>query len=150
MKNSLGMIALVGTVFASVSFVGAHAEEAAGTKPALSTAQRRVIDAGISKLKSKEERQIARDWGEAKQVAEFICRPAAKPVLARKLKGVDKYFLGTDQPNSLNLSNVGKLEGQGQARYGDGWRDFSFVCLMDAKSAKVTHFDVVLRSIPSI
>ncbi|VVE75782.1 hypothetical protein [Pandoraea sputorum] len=108
--------------------------------PVVSPAERRVIDAGISKLRLAGERKIARGWSPAKQVAEFICHPAALRALKTKLNGVDRVFLGTDDQHGLDLQNDSKLLGQGQVRYEQGWRSFSFECLIDPGTAKVTDF----------
>jgi hypothetical protein len=110
----------------------------------LAPAQQRVINAGIARLRLSGERQIAREWGNAKQIAEFICRPAASPALARELKGVDRIFLGTDVRDSLRLVSRSELTGTGQARVGGGWQAFSFECWMDPDTAKVVRFTVTM------
>lgn len=115
----------------------------------VSPAQQRVIEAGITGLRSPSDRAVARGWSRAKQVAEFICRPKALAAFDGKLKGVDRVFLGTDDPNSLSLIRSDKLVGTGQARYDGGWRTFSFACLMDPKTAKVTKFLISMQAVPS-
>ncbi|VVE90514.1 hypothetical protein [Pandoraea bronchicola] len=132
---------LIGVLFCcigSVSHAGGAAEDH------VSPAQQRRINAGIAKLRLSEERSIAQGWGAAKQVAEFICRPSAQPAIAEKLKGVDRVFLGTDAADSLTLLKARKLVGVGRARFEGGWRDFSFECLMDPRTAKVEKFLVLI------
>ncbi|VVE42775.1 hypothetical protein PAN31117_04656 [Pandoraea anapnoica] len=139
---------LIGTWGHSGVSVGQTVRQAKGNL--VSSAQQRAINAGIAKLKLSGERSVAREWTEEKQVAEFICRPAALPALAKKLKGADRVFLGNNDPESLSLESTTKLVGVGQARFEGGWRDFSFECLMDAKTAKVKNFQITLVPLATI
>lgn len=115
-------------------------------EPSLSPAQKVVVEGAISRLKSPEERNLANGWSNAKKVAEFICRPAALPVLKRRAPGADKVFLGTDQPATLTLVSQRSLTGVGQARTGAVWRDFTFSCALTPSSGRVAGFTAVLKS----
>jgi len=147
-RSSIGACALlVGAL--ELSGVSYAQEQTVAPEVVLAPAQQRVIDAGIARLKLAGERNIAREWGSAKQIAEFICRPAAFPAIAHKLKGVDRIFLGTDLPDSLRLISSRELTGMGQARVGSGWREFSFECVMNPDTAKVVRFTVSMSKNPN-
>ena len=85
---------------------------------------------------------MANGWSEAKQVAEFICRPAALPVLRRQRRGADRVFLGIDPvaDHGLSLESDHLLRGSGSVRTADGWRDFRFTCRLDPDTGKVRRF----------
>ena len=95
----------------------------------------------IATLHSSAERDMANSWSNAKKVAEFLCRPAALPVLKKQIAGADRVFLGTDDPKTLNLESNQKLSGTGSARYSGGWKDFTFACALDPLAGKVTSFE---------
>ena len=80
----------------------------------------------------------------AKKVAELICRPAALLILKKQIAGVDRVFLGTDDPKTLTLESNQRLTGSGSARTPQGWQDFSFTCELDPETGKVTAFTAVL------
>lgn len=141
-----------GLVVASLGYCASLEDTASEPRAAtvVSPAQQRVIDANIASLRSPSDRAVARGWSRAKQVAEFICRPKAQPAFEGKLKGVDRVFLGTSEPDTLSLIRNDKLIGTGQARYDAGWRKFSFECLMDPKTAEVTKFLISIQAMPSV
>jgi hypothetical protein len=116
---------------------------AAAAAPTLSVAETAAISRQIATLRSPVDRSVANGWSDAKKVAELLCRPAALPVLKKQLAGVDRVFLGTDDPKTLTLHGPEKLMGTGSARYSGGWRDFTFTCELDPATAKVTSFDAV-------
>lgn len=149
-KRSL--LGICGLVVASLGYCASVQDATSGHPIAaiVSPAQQRVIDASITGLRSPSDRAVARGWAREKQVAEFLCRPKALAAFDGKLKGVDRVFLGTNEPNSLSLISSDKLIGTGQARYDGGWRTFSFECLMDPKTAKVTKFLIVMQAVPSV
>lgn len=107
----------------------------------LSTAQNTVITRQIAQLKYPQERALASSWGDAKKVAEFICRPLALTVLKQRFKGADRVFLGDDKPLSLQLAGDHQLTGYGQVRIPTGWRTFDFSCALDPKSGKALGFE---------
>ncbi|MER9576547.1 hypothetical protein NKJ09_18895 [Mesorhizobium sp. M0189] len=108
----------------------------------LSPAQASVVTAEIAKLKYPEERALAKGWTDAKKVAEFICRPAAMKALKHRIKGVDRVFLGTDDPSTLQLVSNRRLTGSGQARTGDDWQAFSFSCGLNPQTGKAISFEI--------
>lgn len=114
-------------------------------EPALSPVQQKLVARRIAALKSPGERRIAGDWSNAKKAAELICRPAALPVLRRQIKDADKVFLGTSDPATLRLVSNRRLEGIGQVRAGAGWRDLTFVCLLDPATGKAAGFRAILK-----
>jgi len=106
----------------------------------LSTAETAAINRQIATLHSVAEREMANEWTDAKKVAETLCRPAALSAIKRKIAGVDRVFLGTDDPKTLNLESNQRLTGTGSARAPSGWQDFTFICELDPATAKVTSF----------
>jgi hypothetical protein len=112
----------------------------------LSPAEKTLITKRIATLHAPEDRHMAEGWSEAKSAAEFLCRPAALPVLRRSLKGADRVFLGTDQPDTLHLENAQLLTGSGSVRYSGGWRDFTFECRLNDATGRVKSFNVELKS----
>ena len=83
---------------------------------------------------------MASGWSNTKKVAELICRPAALSVLKKQTPGVDRVFLGTDDPQTLTLESNSRLTGTGQFRTLQGWTDFTFTCDVNAETGKVTAF----------
>ena len=73
-------------------------------------------------------------------------RPAALPVLKKQIAGVDRVFLGTDDPKTLTLESNQRLKGSGSARAPQGWQDFTFTCQLDPETGKVLAFTAVLTS----
>jgi len=109
-------------------------------EPKLSSAERNVIAEQIGKVKSPADRQVIKEWSNAKKVAEFICRPAALRSLSKQDAAIDKVMLGTDDPSSLSLESTTRLLGAGQYRKGDKWTDISFACDIDSDTGKVSSF----------
>ena len=117
---------------------------AAPSEPALSRAETAAVNRQIATLHSTTDRSVANEWNNAKKVAELLCRPAALPVLKKKIVGSDRVFLGTDDPKTLNLESDQRLTGMGSARAPKGWQDFTFTCELDPANGKVTAFDAML------
>jgi hypothetical protein len=67
--------------------------------------------------------------------------------LKKQSTGVDRVFLGTDDPKTLTLENNSRLTGTGQFRTPSGWTDFSFTCDLDPQTGKVTSFQPVLANV---
>jgi hypothetical protein len=112
---------------------------------ALSAAETAAIERQIATLHSAAERKMANQWSDAKKVAETLCRPSALPVLKKQLAGVDRVFLGTDDPKTLNLASDRLLTGAGSARSPQGRRDFAFTCELDPDTGKVSSFQVAVK-----
>jgi len=106
----------------------------------LSQAQQHVVDAQIAELRTSEDRALASEWSDAKKVAEFICRPLALSELKKWNKDADRVFLGTDDPNTLDLATNRLLTGSGQVRTGNDWTTFTFECELDADSGTALSF----------
>lgn len=113
---------------------------ASASEPALSPAETAVVARQIATLKAATDRQVAEGWSNTKKVAELICRPAALPVVKKQAKGVDKVFLGTDDPATLTLESNQRLTGSGQYRSPQGWHDFTFTCDINSDTGQVTRF----------
>lgn len=128
--------------------LGAVAMAAGTNGPKLSTAETAIISKQIATLRSPADRHVAESWSDAKKVAELICRPAALPVLRKRVKTTDRVFLGTDAPETLTLESNSRLTGTGQFRTSQGWRDFTFSCEMDPGTGEVTAFHPVFVSLP--
>jgi hypothetical protein len=111
----------------------------------LSPAQNKVIAAKIAKLRYPQERELARGWSDAKKVAEELCRPAARQVLRRQVRGADRFFLGTDATDTLTLEGNTRLTGTGSVRSPSGWRDFTFECRLNPQTGGVTKFLATLK-----
>lgn len=109
-------------------------------EPDLSAAETTVVNRQIATLKASGDRRMASGWSNAKKVAELICRPAALPVLKKQTAGVDRVFLGTDDPQTLTLESNSRLTGTGQFRTSQGWTDFTFTCDVNAETGRVTAF----------
>lgn len=123
--------------------VGAVAQTSSSKEPELSPKQQAIVDRKIAGLKSAGDRRVAREWSNAKKVAEVLCRPAALPVLKKQASGVDRVFLGTSDPHTLHLESNRRLTGSGQFRTPKGWREFTFTCELDPDTGKVTRFENV-------
>ena len=118
----------------------ASAQANTPSEPSLSAAETAAINKQIATLHTAADRGLAKEWTNAKKVAETLCRPAAKIALKKQLPGTDRFFLGTDDPKTLKLESNEKLTGSGTARTPKGWQDFTFTCELDPATAKVTSF----------
>ncbi|HMF77044.1 MAG TPA: hypothetical protein VK604_15405 [Bryobacteraceae bacterium] len=127
---------------------GAIAQAADRPEPALSAAENAVVARQLATLKGPVDRHMAEGWTNAKKVAEFMCRPAALPILQKREKGVDRVFLGTDAPETLTLAGNRRLTGIGQYRAPKGWQDFTFTCDLNPDTGKVTAFQIVPAARP--
>jgi hypothetical protein len=116
------------------------------SEPELSAAETTVVNRQIATLKASGDRRMASGWSNAKKVAELICRPAALSLLKKQTPGVDRVFLGTDDPQTLESNS--RLTGTGQFRTLQGWTDFTFTCDVNAETGKVTAFQPVLSKPP--
>src|SRR5271170_1072728 len=114
------------------------------SEPVLSAGETAAVQRQIATLHSSVDRSVANGWSNSKKVAELICRPAALLILKKQIAGVDRVFLGTDDPKTLTLESNQRLTGSGSARTPQGWQDFSFTCELDAATGKVTAFTPVL------
>lgn len=112
--------------------------------PDLSAAETTAVNRQIATLKASTDRRMAKGWSNAKKVAELLCRPAALPVLKKQAAGVDRVFLGTDDPQTLTLESNSRLTGTGEFRTPQGWTDFTFTCELNPATGKVTAFKPVL------
>ena len=125
---------------------GAIAQTSALKEPGLSATQNVVVNRKIATLKSPADRHVAEGWSNAKKVAELLCRPAALSSLRRQTPGVDRVFLGTDDPHTLNLESNRRLTGSGEFRTDKGWQNFTFACELDPETGRVTSFRPVMAS----
>jgi hypothetical protein len=132
------------TILASLTGAGFAQDSPATAGPTLSAAETAAINRQIATLRSSAERKMANEWSDAKKVAETLCRPAALPALKKQIPGVDRVFLGTDDPKTLTLESNGKLTGTGSARAPKGWQDFTFSCELDSDTGKATGFEAVM------
>ncbi len=128
----------------TVLSVGAVALPQTASGPALSAAESAAIRRKIAALHSSADRGVAGSWSDAKKVAEVLCRPSALPVLRKSMPGVDRVFLGTDDPSTLTLESNRMLKGSGTARTPQGWSDFTFTCELDPETAKVMSFQPIM------
>jgi hypothetical protein len=133
---------------AAFTFFLAMAHTVNASEPDLSAAETTVVNRQIATLKAPGDRRMASGWSNAKKVAELICRPAALSVLKKQTAGVDRVFLGTDDPQTLTLESNSRLTGSGQFRTPQGWTDFTFTCDINAGTGKVTAFQPVLSKPP--
>jgi hypothetical protein len=146
LTSILRLIRMLKVVFATLVLFACLSVTAQAqlTEPALSSAETVVVKRQLAILHSSADRSMANGWSNAKKVAEMICRPAAIPALKKQIEGVDRVFLGSDDPKTLTLVSDAKLTGSGSARYPKGWQDFNFTCEIDPATAKVTSFEAVL------
>ena len=112
-------------VLALLVSASAIARSAQSAQPELSKAESVIITRRIAILNTPGERRMAKEWPDAKKVAEILCRPAALRTLQHQAAGVDKVFLGTDDPTTLTLESDQRLMGIGQYRTPKGWQDIS-------------------------
>jgi hypothetical protein len=112
----------------------------------LSKAQQDIVTAQIAELQTSDERAIASEWSDAKKVAEFICRSLAMTELKKWNKDADRVFLGTDDPDTLDLTTNRLLTGSGQVRTGNDWTTFTFNCELDTGTGKALSFETSLSS----
>jgi hypothetical protein len=133
----LGLIAVLSSLATMPKAVSAG-------EPDLSAAETTAVNRQIATLKAAGDRRMANGWSNAKKVAELICRPAALSVLKKQTPGVDRVFLGTDDPQTLTLESNSRLTGTGEFRSPQGWTDFTFTCDVSPETGKVTAFQPVL------
>jgi hypothetical protein len=136
-RSNLAAIAVLATMATMAPNI--HASD-----PDLSAAETAAVKRQIATLKASTDRRMAQGWSNAKKVAELLCRPAALPVLKKQAAGVDRVFLGTDDPQTLTLESNQRLTGTGQFRTPKGWTDFTFTCDLNPDTGKVTAFQPVL------
>lgn len=117
-----------------------HLSTFAVQDPSLSPAEDAIIARKIATLHAATDRSVAQSWSSAKKAAEFLCRPAALPILKKQSPGTDRVFLGTDDPSTLTLVSSSRLTGTGQYRTPQGWQDITFTCNLDPQTGKVTSF----------
>lgn len=115
--------------------------QSSAKEPALSAGEARVIDMKIESMKSESDRKVAREWSNAKKVAEVICRPRATAYWKKAAPGTDRVFLGTSDPSTLVLESDRRLTGSGQYRTANGWTGFNFTCELDPDRGRVTRFE---------
>ena len=127
-------------VLALLVSASAIARSAQSAQPELSKAESVIITRRIAILNTPGERRMAKEWPDAKKVAEILCRPAALRTLQHQAAGVDKVFLGTDDPTTLTLESDQRLMGIGQYRTPKGWQDISFICMLNPATGKVISF----------
>jgi hypothetical protein len=137
---------ILGSLLVSALF---QASSAPPAEPALSAAETAAVNRQIATLHSSVDRGVAKSWSNSKKVAETLCRPAALPALKKQLPGVDRVFLGTDDPKTLSLESNQKLTGTGSARSPKGWQDFTFTCELDPATGKATSFVPALTPQPA-
>jgi hypothetical protein len=130
-------------VFGLLIALASVAQAANNQEPALSAAERHIVARGIATLKAPADRTLAANWSNAKKVAEWICRPAALPVVRRQDQRAGRVVLGTDDLKSLTLETNGRLTGSGLFRTVHGWTDFNFACEVNPETAKVTNFQII-------
>lgn len=111
-------------------------------EPALSAGEARVIDMKIESMRSESDRKAARDWSNAKKVAEVICRPHATAYWKKTVPGTERVTLGTSDSSTLVLESDRKLTGSGQYRTSKGWTDFNFTCELNPDRGRVSNFEV--------
>jgi hypothetical protein len=133
---------------AAFTFFAVMAHTVNASEPDLSAAETTAVNRQIATLKAPGDRRMASGWSNAKKIAELICRPAALSVLKKQTPGVDRVFLGTDDPQTLTLASNSRLTGSGQFRTTQGWTDFTFTCDVNAETGKVTAFQPVLAKSP--
>lgn len=79
-------------------------------------------------------------WPESRQVAEFLCRPAALKEIQKTVPQVDRVFLGGENGQGLQLEDAGHLTGEGLYRTGSTWSGFHFECGLSGKDGQVMSF----------
>ena len=142
MVNTVLAILLTMTLVPAAAASGPQARPPA--EPALTAPELKAVARGIATLHSPVDRSVANGWSNAKKVAEILCRPAALPALRKQITGVDRVFLGTDDPNTLTLESNQRLTGTGSARIPQGWQDFTFSCTINPTTGQAKTFEVEL------
>lgn len=97
------------------------------------------IQRAIHMLPSQAERHMAMQWPVEKQLAEFVCLPVARSVLAQA-RWASRVFLGNAEGSDLMLTSAGELEGAGSYRQASKWYDFTFTCVLDKKPGQQPTF----------
>jgi hypothetical protein len=95
----------------------------------------------IESLRSEADRKVAREWSNAKKVAEVICRPHATAYWKKAAPGTDRVILGTSDSSTLILESDRRLTGSGQYRTPKGWTDFNFTCELNPDKGRVSRFE---------
>jgi hypothetical protein len=140
-KGILLQVAAVLCVFLSTGALPALSQSSR-REPALSAGEARVIDMKIESMRSVSDRKVAREWSNAKKVAEVICRPHAISYWKKTVPGTERVLLGTSDPATLVLESDRKLTGSGQYRTSKGWTDFNFTCELNPDRGRVSKFEV--------
>jgi hypothetical protein len=60
--------------------------------------------------------------------------------LKKQIKGVDRVFLETDRPESLDIESNQRLRGSGEFRTPQGWQNFTFTCDLNPETGKSDRF----------
>ena len=141
MKRRVVLIAVITAVTAMPHVMNA-------SEPDLSAAETTAVNRQIATLKAAGDRHMAEGWSNTKKVAELLCRPAALRILKKQDAGVDRVFLGTDDPKTLTLESNSRLTGSGEFRNPKGWTDFTFTCDLNPDTGKVTAFQPALSKAP--
>lgn len=138
-----GIVLQIAAVFSVPLLMGALPVLSQPTKrePALSAGEARVIDMKIESMRSLSDRKVAREWSNAKKVAEVICRPHATAYWKKTVPETERVILGTSDPATLVLESDRKLTGSGQYRTPKGWTDFNFTCDLNPDRGRVTNFE---------
>ncbi|WP_156971136.1 hypothetical protein [Beijerinckia mobilis] len=111
----------------------------------LSPAEQKAIDRAIARIHDPRERQLAQTQPIAWQVAEFLCRPAARPVLARLGADGNHFFLRDVDPHTQILETPSLLRGEGSFRlkgHAIAWKAFHYLCHLDPATARILRFEV--------
>ncbi|HEU4637133.1 MAG TPA: hypothetical protein VFS41_13195 [Edaphobacter sp.] len=95
----------------------------------------------IESMRSPSDRNAAREWSNAKKVAEVICGPHATAYWKKAVPGTDRVILGTSDASTLVLESNRKLTGSGQYRTPKGWTDFNFTCELNPDRGRVSNFE---------
>ncbi|EAO1992755.1 hypothetical protein E0G79_23755 [Salmonella enterica] len=132
-------IYIIMSFFFSVSVWGGIVQ-----REVLNLKQRNVLESIINnQVNNDNDRLFVRNtWSEAKQVAEFLCRPAALIEIRKYYPDAEKVFLGSGHNSGLTLHSSTRLTGKGQyiRRGSTEWRAFHFECLTDMDKGRVKRF----------
>lgn len=112
----------------------------------LSAPQNAVVDKAIAEV-SAEEKKMVLAWPDGKKLAEFFCAKPGLAAIRKQESTADRVFLGPDDEGVKKLVLTGntRLAGRRTVRVHGGWKEFSFVCDLDAEAAGVKSFTFSLE-----
>lgn len=100
--------------------------------PQLSERQSSYLEHQIqTQLNDTGQRSIVKEWSVEKQIAEFICKPAALKEVRKTASAAEKVLFLDDASGAPLRLTHGVLTGSAQYREGIDWQKFEYTCRLE-------------------